>query len=75
MKILTYPDWKQRIAFDNVIYKDVKRYSLGLSTLEREIMDAEINFYRGHFSLLQVMKHFKTLKSQKDKEILQAVRL
>lgn len=69
MKILTYPDWKQRIAFDNVIYKDVKRYSLGLSTLEREIMDAEINFYRGHFSLLQVMRHFKTLKSQKDKEI------
>ena len=32
MKILTYPDWKQRIAFDNIVYKDTKRYSLQLNT-------------------------------------------
>lgn len=69
MRILTYADWKHRIAFDNVVYKDAKRYSLQLNTLERQIMDYEINFYRNHFSLLQVMKHFKSLKTQKDKEI------
>ena len=69
MKILTYADWKQRIAFDNIVYKDTKRYCLQLNTLEREIMDAEIRFYRTNFSILQVMKHFKMLKTQKDKEI------
>ena len=69
MKILTYPDWKQRIPFDNIVYKDTKRYCLQLNTLERKIMDAEIDFYRTNFSILQVMKHFKLLKTQKDKEI------
>jgi len=69
MRILTYPDWKQRIVFDNVVYKDTKRYCLQLNTLERLIMDEEIKFYRNHFSLLQVMKHFKLLKNQKDREI------
>ena len=69
MKILTYPDWKQRIAFDNIVYKDTKRYSLQLNTMERKIMESQIEFYRKHFSLLQVMNHFKLLKTQKDKEI------
>ena len=32
-------------------------------------MELEIAFYRKHFSLLQVMNHFKLLKTQKDKEI------
>jgi len=68
MKVLAYSDWKQRIAFDNIIYKDVKRYSLMLNTLEREIMDTEINFYRTHFSIMQVMNGFKFLKTKKDKE-------
>lgn len=69
MKLLQYSDWKQKIAFDNVIYKDVKRYSLTLNTLEREIMEAEINYYRTNFSLLQVIKHFKKLKKAKDIEM------
>lgn len=69
MRILTYADWKQRIAFDNIVYKDTKRYCLQLNTLERQIMEYEISFYRNHFSLLQVMKHFKNLKTQKDREI------
>lgn len=69
MKILETKDWKNKIAFDNVTYKNVKRYSLMLNTFEREIMDKEINFYRKHFSLLQVMTHFRKLKTKKDKEI------
>ena len=69
MKKLTYKDWKKQIAFDNIVYKEVKRYSLTLSSPERVIMDEQINFYRKHFSLLQVMTHFKKLKTQEDKEI------
>lgn len=68
MKILETKDWKNRIAFDNVIYKNVKRYSLTLNTFEREIMEKEIAFYRKHFSLQQVMTHFRKLKTKKDKE-------
>lgn len=68
MKLLEYSDWKKRIAFDNIIYKAVKRYSLRLNNHERELMDIQIDFYRKHFSLLQVMKHFKTLKTKDDKE-------
>ena len=68
-KILTYADWKKQIAFDNVIYKDVKRYSLSLTPLERKLMNEQIDFYRKNFSLLQVMKHFKKLKTTEDKEI------
>ena len=67
-KILTYADWKRQIAFDNVVYKDVKRYSLSLSQLEREIMNEQIDFYRKNFSLLQVMKHFKKLRNDEDRE-------
>ena len=63
MKILQYDDWKQKIAFDNFIYKTVKRHSRQLNTFEREIMSAQIDFYRNHFSLLQIMNHFKTLKT------------
>jgi len=68
MKLLAYSDWKQRIVFDNVIYKDVKRYSLLLNTKEREIMDTQIDYYRHHFSILQVMNSFKLLKTKKEKE-------
>lgn len=68
MKILETNDWKNKIAFDNITYKNVKRYSLLLNTYEREIMEKEIYFYRKHFSLRQVMVHFRKLKSKKDKE-------
>ena len=68
MKILECKDWKNKIAFDNVTYKNVKRYSLMLGTCEREIMEKQISFYRKHFSLQQVMTHFKTLKTKSDKE-------
>ena len=68
MRLLSYANWKQKLPFDNIIYKEVKRYSLRLNSYERAIMDEEINFYREHFSLLQVMKHFKLLKTTEDKE-------
>ncbi len=69
MKVLETKDWKNVIAFDNVVYKNVKRYSLMLNTYEREIMEKEITFYRKHFSILQVMTHFRKLRTKKDKEI------
>ena len=69
MKILETKDWKNKIAFDNVTYKNVKRYSLMLNTYEREIMEKQIEFYRKHFSLQQVMTHFRKLKTKKDNEI------
>ena len=68
MKVLPYKDWKQRICFDNVMYKDVKRYSLLLNTMEREIMEEQISFYRHNFSLLQVMNYLKQLKKIEDIE-------
>lgn len=69
MKILETNDWKYRIAFDNITYKNVKRYSLMLNSYEREIMDEQINFFRKHFSIGQVMEHFKKLKTKTDREI------
>lgn len=68
MKTLTYSDWKRQIAFDNIVYKDVKRYSLSLPINERLIMDEQINFYRKYFSILQVMTHFKKIRKKEDKE-------
>ena len=62
MKVLQYNDWKQRICFDNIMYKEVKRFSLSLNTMEREIMEVQIDFYRKNFSVLQVMSHLKKLK-------------
>lgn len=68
MKLLHYKDWKRRIPFDNIVYKDVKRFSLRLNTYERELMDIQIEYYRNNFSLLQVMRHFKTLKTKEEIE-------
>lgn len=68
MRLLQYADWKQRIAFDDIIYKAVKKHSLRLNTYERQVMDIQIDFYRNHFSILQLMKFFKTLKTNSDKE-------
>ena len=68
MKLLHYRDWKRKLPFDNIVYKDVKRYSLRLNTYERELMDIQIDYYRNNFSLLQVMNHFKTLKTTEEIE-------
>ena len=68
MKLLSYCNWKRVLPFDNIVYKDVKRYSLRLNTYERELMEIQINFHRNNFSLLQVMNHFKLLKKKEDIE-------
>lgn len=69
MKLLQYADWKQRIAFDNVVYKAVKRYSLGLNSYEKAIMTTQIDYYRHNFSLLQIMKSFKDIKTDLGREV------
>lgn len=69
MVLLEYHNWKKRLPFDNVVYKDVKRYTLRLNTMERDLMNLEIDFYRSRFSLEQVMRSFKTLKTDKEREV------
>lgn len=68
MKLLSHANWKQKLPFDNIVYKDVRRHSLKLNTYERNIMDTQIEFYRNRFSLLQVMNQFKLLKTTRFKE-------
>lgn len=68
MKILKYENWKKQIVFDNIIYKEVKRFSLNLNSFERNIMDSEINFYRTHFSIKQIMDSYKLCKNDSEKE-------
>ena len=68
MRLLSYANWKQKLPFDNIVYKDTKRHSLRLNTYERELMDIQIDFYREHFSILQAMNHFKILKTPQEKE-------
>lgn len=68
MVVLDIDDWKKKLPFDNITYKNVKRYALRLNSVEREIMNVEIDFYRSHFSLEQVMTAFKSLKTSEEKE-------
>ena len=68
MKLLQYANWKQKLPFDNLVYREVKSFSLRLNSYEREIMDMQIDFYRNNFSLLQIMNYFKILKTQPMKE-------
>lgn len=68
MVLLEYDDWKKRLPFDNVLYKDIKRYSLRLNSIERDIMKEEVDFYRSRFSLEQIMTSFTLLKNDVDRE-------
>lgn len=58
--------WKNKVAFDNNVYKEIKRYSFNLDEDSKKILDKEIEFYRHNFSLLQVMEFFDML-SESDK--------
>lgn len=58
--------WKNKIAFDNNAYKEIKRYGFNLDEDSKKILDKEIEFYRHNFSILQVMEVFDTL-SESDK--------
>ncbi len=68
MIVLDIDDWKKKLPFDNVTYKNVKRYALRLNSIERALMNEEIDFYRSHFSLEQVMEAFKSLKTPEEIE-------
>lgn len=60
--------WKRELPFGNVAYKNAKRYALRLNTIERELMNIEIDYYRTNFSLEQVMDAFSDIKSNEGKE-------
>lgn len=47
--------WKYQIAFNNNVYKEIKRYSFNLDDESKNLLSKEIDFYRHNFSLLQVM--------------------
>ena len=67
MRTIFFNDWKYEIAFDDMLYREVRKYSLKLNTLEREIMDEEIAFYRKHFSFEQVIKALKKIYVDEDR--------
>ena len=68
MRIINMYDWKYEVAFDDTVYKEVKRYSLKLNAMEREIMEEEINFYRAHFSFQQVLDVLDSTRNSEDKQ-------
>lgn len=68
MIVLEIDDWKKKLPFDNVTYKSVKRYALRLNSIERDLMNVEIDFYRTYFSLEQVMTAFKSLRTSEEIE-------
>lgn len=53
--------WKYKVAFDNNVYKEIKRYGFHLDEDSKKILDKEIEFYRHNFSILQVMEVFDNL--------------
>ncbi|MBQ9791381.1 MAG: hypothetical protein IJW28_02230 [Clostridia bacterium] len=67
MRTIFNYDWKYDIAFDDMLYREVRKYSLKLNTLEREIMDEEIAFYRKHFSFEQVIKALRKIYVDEDR--------
>lgn len=60
--------WKKQVPFGNVAYKNAKRYALRLNTIERELMNGEIDYYRANFSLEQVMSVFSNIKTDETRE-------
>lgn len=59
--------WKYEIAFDNSVYKEVKRYGFNLDEESKKILDKEIDFYRHNYSIMQVMEAYdKVPESEKN---------
>lgn len=56
-------NWKKELPFNNDIYRSVKHFSFLHGSAERKILDAEIAFYRKHYSLEQLLNAFKLCKS------------
>ena len=74
MSILDGRDWKYKIAFDNGIYKEVMHHSFLYESKERKIYNAQISFYRKHFTFQQLINSFRVLSSDEEiKEFKDAV--
>ena len=54
MEIIKDSMWKYKLAFDNDLYKIVKRYSFGLPPKEKSELSFEIDFFRTFFSIEQI---------------------
>ncbi len=52
-------NWKYDLPFNNDVYRSIKQFSFLHSREEREILDAQIDFYRHHFSMEQLLNAFK----------------
>lgn len=66
MEIFDGRDWKYKIAFDNGTYKDVMHHSFLYTPKERRILNAQIEFYRNHFTFQQLLKSFTLLSADED---------
>ena len=74
MEIFDGRDWKYKIAFDNGTYKDIVHHSFSYEPKERQILNAQIEFYRKHFTFEQLLKSFQFLDTDEEiKEFKEAV--
>ena len=65
MEIIKDSMWKYKLAFDNDLYKVVKRYSFGLPPKEKAQLTFEIDFFRTFYSIEQVINIFSLIKNKK----------
>ena len=65
MEIIKDSMWKYKLAFDNDLYKIVKRYSFNLFPKAKSELSFEIDFYRTFFSIEQVIDVLSLIKKNK----------
>ena len=66
MEVFDGRDWKYKIAFDNGTYKEVMHHSFSYEPNERRILNAQIEFYRKHFTFQQIIKSFRVLNTDEE---------
>lgn len=66
MEIYDGRDWKYKIAFDNGTYKEIMHHSFSYESKERKILNAQIEFYRKHFTFQQLIKSFRILNTDEE---------
>ncbi len=57
-------NWKYELPFNNDIYRSVKHFSFLHDKPTRRVMDAQIAFYRKHYSIEQLLNAFKLCKKE-----------
>lgn len=65
MEIIKDSMWKYKLAFDNDLYKVVKRYSFNLQPKQKSCLSFEIDFFRTFFSIDQIISFFSLIKNKK----------